>query len=54
MEVLEPSTCCMHWYASVRTEKIVTSTDEGALRQVANQQLFAALATRVLDGQLID
>ncbi len=54
MEVLDPSTCCVHWYASVRTKKIVATVDEAGLRRVAGQQLFAALATRVLDGELID
>lgn len=49
-EVLEPCTCCVHWYASVRTKRIVKNTDEAVLRKNANQQLFAALATRVLDG----
>jgi hypothetical protein len=54
MEVLDPRTCCVHWYASVRTKKIVASVDEAELRRVAGQQLFAALATRVLDGEIID
>jgi hypothetical protein len=52
--VLTPQTCCVHWYASVRTKKIVGSMDEAELRRVAGQQLFASLATRVLDGELID
>ena len=38
----------------VRTKKIVATTDEKVLRRLAGQQLFAALATRVLDGELID
>lgn len=54
MEVLDPSTCCVHWYASVRTKKIVATLDEAELRRLAGQQLFAALATRVLNGELID
>ena len=54
MDALDPSTCCVHWYASVRTKKIVATMDETELRRVAGQQLFAALATRVLDGELID
>ena len=54
MEALAPETCCVHWYASVRTKKIVATTDEVELRRVAGQQLFASLATRVLDGELID
>ena len=54
MEVLHPETCCVHWYASVRTKKIVATMDETELRRVAGQQLFAALARPVLDGELID
>ena len=54
MEVLAPETCVVHWYASVRTKKIVKTIDEAELRRLAGQQLFAALATRVLDGELID
>jgi hypothetical protein len=54
MEVLDPRTCCVHWYASVRTKKIVKTIDETELRRLAGQQLFAALATRVIDGELID
>lgn len=54
METLSPETCCVHWYASVRTKKIVKTTDEAELRRLAGQQLFAALATRVLDGEIID
>lgn len=54
MEVLDPRTCCVHWYASVRTKKIVKTVDETELRRLASQQLFAALAARVLDGEVID
>lgn len=54
MEVVDPKTCCVHWYASVRTKKIVKTVDETKLRRVAGQQLFAGLATRVLDGGLIE
>ena len=54
MEVLDSSTCCVHWYASVRAKKIIASTNETELRRLAGQQLFAALATRVIDGELID
>ncbi|MBW2213032.1 MAG: glycosyl transferase [Deltaproteobacteria bacterium] len=53
MEVLDPSTCCVHWYASVRTKKIVATMDEVELRRLAGQQLFASLATRVIDGEII-
>jgi hypothetical protein len=54
MEVLDPSTCTVHWYASVRAKKFVASADEAQLRQLASQQLFAALATRVIDGEIIE
>lgn len=53
MEVLDPRTRCVHWYASVRTKKIVTTVDEQRLRHTAGQQLFSALAIRVLDGEII-
>ena len=53
MEVLDPETCCVHWYASVRTKKIVETIGQTELQTLAGQQLFAALATRVLDGELI-
>lgn len=53
-EVLDPVTCCVHWYASVRTKKIVKTMDEAELRRLAPQQLFAGLAVRVLDGEIID
>ena len=54
MEVLDPKTCCVHWYASVRTKEIVETIGKTELQTLAGQQLFAALATRVLDGELID
>lgn len=54
MEVLDPSTRSVHWYASVRAKKVIASTGETELRRLASQQLFAALATRVLDGEIID
>lgn len=54
MEVLAPCTYCVHWYASVRTEKLVRTLHEAELRRVAGQQLFAALAVKVLDGERID
>ena len=53
-EVLDPATCCVHWYASVRTKKVVKTMDEAELRRLATQQLFAGLATRVLDGEVIE
>lgn len=54
MEVLSPETCCVHWYASVRTKKVVKTMDEAELRRLASQQLFADLATRVLDGEAVN
>ena len=54
LEVLEPETCCIHWYASVRTKSIVETMEEVELRRLASQQLFAGLAARVLDGEVID
>lgn len=53
LEVIEPQTCCVHWYASVRTKKVVRTVDEAELRRLASQQLFANLAVRVLDGEVI-
>lgn len=50
MEVIRPETCCLHWYASVRTKKIVATMDETEVRSLAGQQLFSALASLVLDG----
>lgn len=54
MEVIDPKTCCVHWYASVRTRKVVKALDEQELRRLAGQQLFAGLANRVLNGEIID
>lgn len=54
MDVLDPVTCCVHWYASVRTTKIVRHTGENELRALAGRQLFATLAKRVLDLEPID
>lgn len=53
MEVIQPETCCVHWYASVRTKKIVATMDETEVRNLAGQQLFSALAARVLDGERV-
>jgi hypothetical protein len=51
-EVLEPTTCCVHWYASVRTKKVVaTMDDDASIRSNADTQLFSALARRVLDEE---
>lgn len=51
-EVLDPTTVCVHWYASVRTKKVVkTMTDDARIREMAGTQLFSSLARRVLDGE---
>lgn len=43
-EVLDPSTVVVHWYASVRTERIVPRIGASYLHANANRQLFSALA----------
>jgi hypothetical protein len=53
-EALDAVTCCVHWYASVRTKEIVKNTGERELRALAGRQLFATLAVRVLDGRSVD
>lgn len=54
-EVLDPATCCVHWYASVRTKKVVaTMVDDARIRAMAGTQLFSSLAGRVLDGETFD
>ncbi len=53
-EVIDPATCCVHWYASVRTKKVVaTMVDDTRVREMAETQLFSSLARRVLDGEAI-
>ena len=54
LEALDPTTCCVHWYASVRTQKVVaTLVDDARIREMAQTQLFSSLARRVLDGEAI-
>lgn len=43
-EVLYPQTRVVHWYASVRTRKIVPRLQPGYIRANAGSQLFSALA----------
>ena len=53
-EVLDPCTCCVHWYASVRTKKVVaTMTDDARTREMAGTQLFSSLARYILDQESI-
>jgi hypothetical protein len=52
LEAIDPTTCCVHWYASVRTKKVVaTMTDDARIREMAGTQLFSSLARRVLDDE---
>jgi len=43
-EVLPPETVAVHWYASVRTARIVPRIDPAYVRAHAERQLFSALA----------
>jgi len=43
-EALDPSTVSVHWYASVRTKRIVPRIGSSYLRANAHHQLFSALA----------
>ena len=43
-EVLEPDTRVVHWYASVRTRRLVPKIDPDYVRANAEHQLFSALA----------
>jgi hypothetical protein len=52
--VIDPTTRCIHWYASVRTKKVVaTMTSEERIRKLASNQLYSALAARILDRDAI-
>jgi len=54
IEVIDPATCCVHWYASVRTKKVVaTMVDDARIREMSGRQLFSSLARRVLDGEAV-
>jgi hypothetical protein len=43
-EVIDRSTVSVHWYASVRTKRIVPKISAGYLRANSHRQLFSALA----------
>ncbi len=47
-DVLTDGTVCVHWYASVRTKKIVPLIDENYVRANAPSQMLSALALRYL------
>ncbi|HEU4409375.1 MAG TPA: glycosyltransferase [Polyangiaceae bacterium] len=49
LEALLPDTRVVHWYASVRTEKVVGSIDPAYVRENAGRQLFSALARPLLE-----
>lgn len=42
--VVAPTTVCVHWYASVRTSRVVPGISASYLRTNAHRQLFSALA----------
>lgn len=48
-QVLGAETRVVHWYASVRTQKLVPHIDAAYVRAHARRQLFSALAMCVLD-----
>ncbi|PRQ03452.1 Glycosyltransferase sugar-binding region containing DXD motif protein [Enhygromyxa salina] len=50
-EVLSPDTLVVHWYASVRTKKIVPRIDPDYVRAHADRQLFSALALPLLPSK---
>lgn len=50
-QVIGPDTRVVHWYASVRTQKLVPRIDAAYVRAHAKRQLFSALALRVLDDR---
>ncbi len=53
-EVIDPTTRAVHWYASVRTGKVLTEiTGDEDIRRLAPTQLYSSLARRVLDGESI-
>lgn len=49
-QVIGAQTLVVHWYASVRTAKIVPRIDAAYVREHADRQLFSALALPLLDG----
>jgi hypothetical protein len=48
-EVIADDTLVVHWYASVRTHKLVPRIDAQYVRAHADRQLFSALALPLLD-----
>lgn len=48
-EVIGEETLVVHWYASVRTQKVVPRIDAAYVREHADRQLFSALALPLLD-----
>lgn len=53
-DVIDATTRSVHWYASVRTRKILTEIScDADIRRLAPTQLYSSLARRVLDGEPI-
>jgi hypothetical protein len=50
-EVLRPETRVVHWYASVRTAKIVPKIDADYVRRNCRRQLFCALALSTVENR---
>lgn len=48
-DVILPETLVVHWYASVRTEGLLPEIDRDSVSRNRRNQLFSALAWRVLD-----
>lgn len=54
-EVIDATTRAVHWYASVRTKKVVAEiTSDDDIRRLAPTQLYSSLARRVIDGESVD
>jgi hypothetical protein len=51
-EVVLPETLVVHWYASVRTKRLLPVIDEAYVRRHENDQLFSRLACAVLDRRV--
>jgi hypothetical protein len=49
-KALSPNTVAVHWYASVRTQKILALIDPNYVRKNAGRQLFSALAVGFILG----
>lgn len=49
-DVVSPVTRVIHWYASVRTRRVLPQIDEAYVRARADHQLFSAAAVAALDG----